>query len=79
MKLWTRVSKVGRGVLAVVDEIVTKGLQSRFRKAISSGPKEVLTMQKYSKQTLALRQASKASACFHSSATIKTCKRIYFS
>jgi len=37
-------------------------------------------MQKYSKQTLALRQASKASACLHSSATIiKTCKRIYFS
>jgi len=26
-----------------------------------------------------LRQASEESACFHSSATIKTCKRIYFS
>jgi len=31
------------------------------------------------KQTLALRQASEESACFHSSATIKTCKRIYLS
>jgi len=31
------------------------------------------------KQTLALRQASEESACFHSSATIKTWKRIYFS
>jgi len=31
------------------------------------------------KQTLALRQASKESACFHSSATITTCKRIDFS
>jgi len=29
------------------------------------------------KQTLALRQAFEESACFHSSATIKTCKRIY--
>jgi len=32
-----------------------------------------------SKQTLALRQAPEESACFHSSATIKTFKRIYFS
>jgi len=31
------------------------------------------------KQTLALRQASEESACFHSSATIKTRKCIYFS
>jgi len=33
----------------------------------------------YNKRTLDLRQASKESTCFHSSATIKTCKRIYFS
>jgi len=36
-------------------------------------------MQKYNKQTLALQQASKASSCLHSSATLKTSKRIYFS
>jgi len=59
----TRNAVEGHGVLAVVDEIVNKRLQSRFRKAISSGPKDVLTMQKYNKQTLALRQASEESAC----------------
>jgi len=38
---------------------------------------KLASLKYYNKQTSAVRQASEESACFHSSATIKTCKRIY--
>jgi len=45
-----------------------------------TNPEKALKLYVYdNKQTLALRQASEGSACFHSSVTIKTSKRIYFS